>query len=380
MNLAARLAPLAPMAAACLAAPLVLGACASTERPRTPAAQAGDLRAAAASLEAANPVQPLPVPPLGAAGELTDLAFRVTPEKVRLGRWLFFDARLSADGRVSCATCHDPAHGFSEVEPVSTGVHGKTGTRKAPPILNAAFPIYPVWFWDGRAASLVEQAKGPMANPVEMGMSQERLVATVQGIAGYRRHFVEAFGDDRVDLDRIAEAIAAYEATRFSGNSAFDRFDAGDEKALDARQRQGRDLFFGKAACNQCHLGPQLSDSRFHNLGIGWKAPPPGADPRTGFSDPGRAAVTGKVEDTGAFKTPTLREGSRRAPYMHDGSVATLLAVVELYDRGGTKNPWLSGDVKPLGLTAAEKEALVAFLGALVGEGYQDTAPRLFPR
>jgi cytochrome c peroxidase len=386
MNRRARPPPLAPAALAALATPLALlalTACASAEGPRPatgapPPASAA--RSAAAALEADNPLRPLPVPPLGAAGELADLSFRVTPEKVRLGRWLFFDGRLSADGKVSCATCHDPAHGFSEAEPVSTGVHGKTGKRKAPPILNSAFPVYPVWFWDGRAASLAEQARGPMENPAEMGMTRDRLVATVQGIAGYRRYFAEAFGDDRVDLDRITEALASYEATRFSGNSRFDRFDAGDEGALDARQRLGRNLFFGKAACNQCHLGPQLSDSRFHNLGVGWKPPGEGADPRSGFADPGRAAVTGKVEDTGAFKTPTLRDCSKRAPYMHDGSVATLREAVELYDLGGTPNPWLSPDVKPLRLTAEEKEALVAFLEALEGEGYQDVAPRSFPR
>ena len=130
------------------------------------------------------PIRPLPVPPLGVAAEPADLPFRVTPEKVRLGRWLFFAARLSDDGKVSCATCHEPARGFSEAEPVSTGVHGRTGTRKAPPILNAAFPVYPVWFWDGRAASLQEQAKGPMENPVEMGMSRERIVAALQAVPG----------------------------------------------------------------------------------------------------------------------------------------------------------------------------------------------------
>jgi len=353
--------------------------CATPEAPRS-AATASSPRIAEAALEADNPLRPLPVPPLGVAAELADLPFRVTPEKVRLGRWLFFDARLSDDGKVSCATCHDPAHGFSETEPVSTGVHGKTGKRKAPPILNAAFAIYPVWFWDGRASSLSEQAKGPMANPLEMGMSHERIVAALKAIPGYRRYFAEAYGDDRVDLDRAAEAIASYEATRFSGNSAYDRFDAGDEQALTPPQRAGRDLFFGKAACKACHLGANLTDSRFHNLGVGWKEPSPGADPRTGFSDPGRAAVSGRSEDTGAFKTPTLRDCSRRAPYMHDGSVASLREVVDLYDRGGTRNPWLSSEMRPLGLTPAEREALLAFLLALDGEGFLDVAPRLFPR
>ncbi len=352
-------------------------ACASAEAPR--ATPAPDV-ARAPSWEAENPVRPLPIPPLGVAAELSDLSFRVTPEKVRLGRWLFYDPRLSRDAKVSCASCHDPAHGFSETEPVSTGVHGKKGMRKAPPILNVAFPVYPVFFWDGRASSLTEQAKGPMANPVEMGMTPDDVVGLVRSIRPYGRYFSEAFGDERVDFDRIAEAIASYEATRFSGNSAYDRWDAGDPRALSADERLGRDLFFGKAACNQCHLGFNFSDGRFHNLGVGWKEPAPGAPTRAGFADPGRAAITGKDEDLGAFKTPTLRDVSSRAPYMHDGSVATLRDAVLLYDRGGKRNPWLSAEVKPIGLSPGEVDALVAFLRALDGEGYRDDAPRSFPR
>jgi cytochrome c peroxidase len=219
-----------------------------------------------------------------------------------------------------------------------------------------------------------------MENPVEMGMTHAGIEATVRAIPGYARYFAEAFGDPRIDVDRVAEAIAAYEATRLSGNSAYDRWDAGDPAALDEKQKLGFRIFFGKAACNQCHLGPNLTDSRFHNLGVGWRAPPPGADPATGFADPGRVKVTGQARDTGAFKTPTLRDVSRRAPYMHDGSVATLREAVELYDRGGLANPWLSSDVKPLHLSPREVEALVAFLQALDGEGFDDVAPRSFPR
>jgi cytochrome c peroxidase len=359
-----------------LAVAVFLAACASAERPPPATAAPG----AAPEWEKDNPLLPLPTPPLGVAVDLADLRPAVTPEKVRLGRWLFFDPRLSADGKVSCASCHEPPSGFSEPEPVSTGIHGKKGSRKAPPILNAAFPVYPVWFWDGRAASLAEQAMGPMANPVEMGMTLGQVVSVVRSVPGYARHFREAFGDERIDIERVAEAIAAYESTRLSGNSAYDRWDAGDARALSAEQRLGRDLFFGKAACNQCHLGFNLTDGRFHNLGVGWKAPPPGSDPRRGFADPGRAGVTGKVEDTGAFKTPTLRDVSRRAPYMHDGSVATLREAVEIYDRGGVPNPWLSTDVKPLKLTPREVDALVAFLKALDGEGFLDEPPRTFPR
>jgi len=367
--------PVPPAALLPIAALLLAAACSSPEKARTAATPP-----AVPEWEAENPVRPLPPSPLGVAAEIADIVPRVTPEKVRLGRWLFYDPRLSADGTISCASCHEPSAGFSERHPVSTGVGGKKGTRKAPPVLNAAFPIYPVWFWDGRASSLAEQAKGPMENPVEMGMTHAGVESAVRAIPGYRRYFAEAFGDERIDVERVAEAIAAYEATRMSGNSAYDRWDAGDPGALDEKQKQGFRLFFGKAACNQCHLGPNLTDSRFHNLGVGWRTPAPGADPASGFADPGRAKVTGKASDTGAFKTPTLRDVSRRPPYMHDGSVATLREAVLVYDRGGIPNPWLSPDVKPLHLSSDQVDALVAFLEALDGEGFQDVAPRSFPR
>jgi len=225
----------------------------------------------------------------------------------------------------------------------------------------------------------VEQAKGPMINPVEMATTHDKVVATVSGLKGYRKLFRQAFGDDRIDIDRVAKAIAAYEATRLSGNSAYDRFDAGDPAALTGQQKLGRDVFFGKAECNACHLGQNFTDSRFHNLGVGWVDPPRGADPRTGFKDPGRAAVSGDPNDTGAFKTPTLRDCTRHAPYMHDGSMTSLRQVVLHYAKGGNRNPWLDKAVKPLALSDLEVDALVAFLSALEGEGDQDTAPASFP-
>ncbi len=329
--------------------------------------------------ERESPLLGLPPAPLGITADFASLPFAVTPEKVRLGRWLFYDRRLSADGTVSGGDCHHPQNAFSELEPHSTGVGHRAGARKSPSFVNGAFPIFPVWFWDGRAPSLVEQAKGPMVNPVEMANTHEKVVATVSGREGYRRAFRRAFGDDRICIDRVAEAIAAYEATRLSGNSAYDRFDAGDPAALTAQQRLGRDLFFGKAACNGCHLGQAFTDSRFHTLGVGWVQPPVGADPRTGFKDPGRAAVTRDPKDTGAFKTPTLRDCTRHAPYMHDGSITTLRQVVLHYAKGGNRNPWLDEAVKPLDLSDAEIDALVAFLSALEGEGYQDVEPASFP-
>jgi cytochrome c peroxidase len=334
---------------------------------------------AGATWELTNPVLPLPTPPLGSPADFAALPW-VTPEKVRLGRWLFHDTRLSADGTRSCASCHRSAHGFSEPTASSTGVRGRQGTRKAPPILNAAWPIYPVFFWDGRATSIVEQAKGPLANPIEMDMPLDAVVAVVAALPGYRRAFAEVFGDGRLDIDRIAEALAAYEATRLSGNAAADRFDAGDEAALSPAQRRGRTLFFGQAGCNKCHLGPNYTDSRFHNLGAGWRAPPPGSPLEAGFGDPGRSAISRDPRDTGAFKTPTLREVSRRAPYMHDGSLATLRDAVAHYRLGGIPNPWLSELSKPIPLSPGEVDDLVAFLEALDGEGFADATPRSFPR
>ncbi|MBK9517719.1 MAG: cytochrome-c peroxidase [Anaeromyxobacter sp.] len=362
---------------ALLAAGLLAGCRAAT--PAAPASTAAARPEAPPAWEADNPLRPLPEPPLGSPADFAAVPW-VTPAKVRLGRWLFFDARLSADGTISCASCHRPEHGFSEPTPHSTGVGGKEGGRKAPPILNAAFPVYPAYFWDGRAASLLEQAKGPMVNPVEMGATHQGVVATVSRLDGYRRYFAEAFGDPGVDIDRVAEALAAYEATRLSGNSKVDRFDAGDEAALDESERRGRDLFFGRAACNQCHLGPGYTDGKFHNLGVGWREPEPGAPAASGFADPGRAAISGDQRDLGAFKTPSLRDCSKHAPYMHDGSVETLREAVALYWRGGVKNPWLSERMEQVGFRRCEIDDLVAFLQALDGEGYQDTAPSAFPR
>jgi cytochrome c peroxidase len=359
---------------ALLALAFIGAACRSAPPPAAPAPGSGE-----EAWESDNPVRPLPEPPLGSPADFASTPW-VTPEKVRLGRWLFHDPRLSADGTLSCASCHRSSHGVSEPTAHSTGIRGQQGNRKAPPILNAAWPVYPFYFWDGRAGSLAEQAKGPLANPVEMAMPLDAVVAAVAARAGYRRAFAEAFGDGRIDIERIAEALAAYEATRLSGNSAADRYDAGDEAALNAAQRRGRALFFGRAGCNKCHLGPNYTDGRFHNLGAGWRPPPPGAPVASGFADPGRAAVTHDPRDTGAFKTPTLREVSRRAPYMHDGSLATLRDAVATYRLGGVPNPWLSELSRPIPLAPSEVDDLVAFLEALDGEGFADEPPRSFPK
>jgi cytochrome c peroxidase len=362
----------APLRALALLA-LALGACRAAEvRPA-----AGP--AAPPAWEAENPVRPLPEPPLGSPADFAAVPW-VTPAKVRLGRWLFHDPRLSADGTVSCASCHRSEHAFSEPTAISTGIHGRKGRRKSPPIVNAAWPVYPRYFWDGRAATLAEQAKGPLVDEDEMGNTLEGVVGAVSR-AGYARYFGEAFGDPSVDLDRVTEAIAAYEATLLSGNSRYDRFAAGDEGALSAEERRGMELFFGRAQCAQCHLGPSLSDAQFHNLGIGWRPPATAVQPLLeGFADKGRYEVTRDEKDVGAFKTPTLRDCSRRAPYMHDGSMATLEEAVLHYWRGGFSNPWLSERMTPVPMSRDDLVALVAFLRALDGEGFTDVPPRSFPR
>lgn len=324
--------------------------------------------------EAENPIRPIPASPLGLGEELAGLSEAPTPERVRLGRWLFHDPRLSSDGSVSCSTCHRSDHGFSEPAPVSTGVGGARGKRKAPPILNAAFAVFPVFFHDGRAGSLEEQALGPMVSELEMGNADhDRVVERLRGDGAYAPYFAEAFGDEEITIGRVTHAIADYERTLLSGNSAWDRWQAGDPAAVSADVKLGSELFFGKARCVTCHLGDSLTDWRFHATGVGWDA----AEGR--FRDRGRAAVTGEAGDEGAFKTPTLRDVARRAPYMHDGSVATLIDVVELYDRGGVAGAPVSPLIEALGLSEQERTALVAFLQALNGEGHQDPGPSAFP-
>ena len=336
--------------------------------------------------EASNPIIPIPDPPLGIGIEedgpakLTEFPDPPTPERVRLGRWLFFEKRLSDDNTISCATCHRPENAFSEPTPVSTGIGGQKGGRKAPSFINQAWTRLPHFFWDGRAGSLEEQAGGPMINPIEMGNKNHQVVvAKLAAIASYPKYFKEAFGTDEVNIERITKAIADYERTRMSGNSAWDRWRAGDQNAVSEEVQKGHRLFFGNAFCINCHLGQNLTDSKFHNLGVGW-------NPETKkFADEGRYAVTKKEADMGAFKTPSLRDVSKHAPYMHDGSIKTLREVVKLYGKGGEPNPYLSRKIdqrfaEQLDFTEEDITVIVEFMKALDGEGYQDTAPTAFPQ
>src|SRR5688572_16143178 len=334
--------------------------------------------------EQENPLLPIPEAPLGSDVNLAALPEPPTPARVRLGRWLFFDKRLSADGTVSCATCHQPEHAFSQPTAVSTGIGGQVGRRKAPSFVNGALTLYPHFFWDGRAASLEDQAMGPVSNPIEMGNTHEGMVKTIAAIPGYRPYFAEAFGSGEVTKDRIAKALADYERTRMSGNSPYDRWRRlRDQSAVPDAVKRGHDLFYGKGACTQCHVGSRFTDNTFHNIGIGWDAA------TKTFADEGRYAVTkaqgsGGATDTdrGAFKTPTLRDVARHAPYMHDGSLATLREVVEYYNRGGNANPYMDPKMPahPLELTPTDVDDLVAMLESLSGTGYEDKAPEAFPK
>jgi cytochrome c peroxidase len=282
----------------------------------------------------------------------------MTPAKIELGKLLYFDPRLSVDNTVSCATCHDPKRGFTDQRPFSEGVDGKTGTRNSPTVINTAFGNFQ--FWDGRAPSLEEQAKGPIENPVEMAHTLEGARGKIAAIGGYRPYFVAAFGDAEVTVDRMANAIATYERTVLSGNSAWDRFVyGGDETALSPSAQRGLALFEGKANCTRCHIGFNLTDGLFHNIGVSMDSEDP---------DLGRYVVTQDEKDKGAFKTPTLRDIQKTAPYMHDGSVATLEEVMDLYVMGGESNPWLDSNMEELDLDDQEIADVLAFLRSLEGD------------
>jgi cytochrome c peroxidase len=285
-----------------------------------------------------------------------------TRAKIALGRRLFFERRLSRDGSISCSTCHDPVHAFASGRRVAIGIEGRHGTRNVPTIVNRGYGRS--FFWDGRASSLEAQALEPIRNPLELGSRLADVVQRLRSVRSYRAAFRAAFAADPNERD-LARALASFVRTIASGDSSFDRAMDRQPHALSSSARSGLALFVGKANCWVCHRGPTLTDEQFHNTGVAWRtrrgttAPAP--------SDPGRATVTGRTEDRGAFKTPTLREVARTAPYMHDGSFGTLEAVVEYYDRGGQPNPGLDERIRPLHLSAAEKRDLVAFLRALRG-------------
>jgi cytochrome c peroxidase len=276
--------------------------------------------------------------------------------KIMLGKQLYFDTRLSKDNTISCATCHDPALGWSDKGPTSKGIAGQMGGRRSPPVSNAAY--IPLQFWDGRSPSLEDQAKGPIQNPIEMGNTHQAMIRTVADIPGYVEEFKRVFGEGPITVQQVADAIAAFERTVVTTDSRFDRYARGDHAALTRLEKQGLEVFNGKGHCTACHWGPNFTDGRFHNLGV------PVSDPKN--PDQGRYAVTKDGRDMRAFKTPTMRDASLRAPYLHDGSEKTLESLIDFYNRGGGNDANLDPLMVPLGLSKLEKTALVAFIRALV--------------
>jgi len=289
-----------------------------------------------------------------------------TRETIALGRRLYYDPQLSADGTISCASCHEPQFAFGDSRKVSLGVGGKTGTRHAPTVINSAYNAFQ--FWDGRSPSLEDQAKGPIANPVEMAHTLDGVVHRLQVDPKYRDLFKTAWGTDQITIEMVAKSIASFERTVIAGNSPFDRFYFGhDKKALSPAAQRGFKLFTDpkKANCAVCHtVGKDdalFTDNKFHNLGIG-------ADTRGNLNDPGRYAVTKQDADLGCFKTPTLRNLANRAPFMHDGSFPSVKDALAHYIGGGNMNDHLDKEIHALDfLTFDERDDLLQFLDSLNG-------------
>jgi len=281
-----------------------------------------------------------------------------TDEKAALGKRLFFDKILSSDRTVSCATCHDPERAFADTKALAVGISGRIGKRHSPALINRAFGR--AHFWDGRAISLEAQVVQPISDRNEMDLPLEDAVARLAGDSVYRDAFQSVFGRP-VSGDDLGRALATYLRTIRSTDSPYDRFMAGAADAMTADQLQGLQIFRTKARCIFCHSEPLFTDEQFQNTGVAWQAE------TTSYQDDGRFMVSNQPRDRGKFKTPTLREIGRTAPYMHDGSLATLEAVVDFYDRGGRPNQNLFPMIRPIGLTPAEKQQLISFLGALSG-------------
>ena len=287
-----------------------------------------------------------------------------TPEKVALGQMLYHDPRLSSTGTVSCASCHNTMLGGEDNRPNAMGVNGQTGGRSAPTVWNAAFNK--VQFWDGRAASLEEQAAGPVTNPIEMGMkSWDDVVARLKTIEGYQEAFEKVFGKDSISKDNATKAIAAYERTLITPNSPYDKYVQGDESALTEQQVRGMNKAV-ELGCTGCHSGPAFNGpGMFHKFPVN----------NSGFfeakyhfkKDKGLAEVTKKAEDENMWKVPTLRNVALTAPYFHNGSVKTLDEAVKIMAK-----LQLNQD-----LSDAEVADVVAFLNALTGEFPKQSMPTL---
>jgi len=314
----------------------------------------------------------------------------MTPSKVELGRKLFFDARLSSDGRISCSSCHDPKLAFTDGRAVAEGISGRRGSRNSPTLLNAMFNTGQ--FWDGRADTLEDQAVQPLVNSLEMGNdSYDEVVKRLRAIPEYAAEFQSVFGSE-VKIELIGKAIAAYERALVSGDSPLDRFVAGDQNAISESAKQGFALFRGKARCSRCHTFsdalPFFTDFNYHNTGVA--ANHPNFDKlsrqayavietdkarevidamakQEGGQELGRVLITYQVFDIGSYRTPSLRNIALTAPYFHNGSAKTLADVVKFYNEGGRQNINREWDLDPLALTLDEQRDLIAFLESLTG-------------
>jgi len=314
----------------------------------------------------------------------------MTPAKIELGRKLFFDARLSVDGRISCASCHDPKLAFTDGRAVAEGIAGRRGSRNSPTLLNAMFNTGQ--FWDGRADTLEDQALQPLVNPLEMGNdSHDEVVKRLRAIPEYRAEFQSVFGSE-VKIELVGKAIAAYERALVSGDSPLDRFVAGDQNAISEAAKRGFALFRGKARCSRCHTFsdalPFFTDFNYHNTGVA--ANNPNFDKlsrqayavidtdkakevidalakQEGGQELGRVLITYQLFDIGSYRTPSLRNIALTAPYFHDGSAKTLADVVKFYNAGGRRNINREWDLDALALTEDEQRDLIAFLESLTG-------------
>ena len=316
-----------------------------------------------------------------------------SPEKIVLGRLLFNDSRFSADQTVSCASCHQADKAFTDDLALARGIKKQKGTRNTPTLINAA--LFETFFLDGRATSLEEQALGPLINPIEHGLQNyQKIIGIIRQDNGYTGRFKQVFKVpvNGIDITLVAKAIAAYERTLVSGNSLFDQYYFGrDPTKLSDSAARGLRLFRRKANCANCHEiswnNAFFSDNRFYNIGVGFNRIKPilpkliarikngkmSADELTAEqrSELGRFNVTHNVTDIGKFKTPTLRNIALTGPYMHDGSMTTLVEVIDYYNQGGQANPFLDAAMFPLHLTDQEKTDLEAFLRSLTSADYQ---------
>jgi cytochrome c peroxidase len=347
-----------------------------------------------------------PILPLGLAAGMSQMAGLdnnpLTRAKIELGRQLFFDSRLSQDSSISCASCHHPDFGYAKNTQFGEGTKGQKGNRNSPIAYNRI--LSSVQFWDGRAPTLEEQAKGPIANPIEMSNTHEVCVEYLNKIPGYKVQFDRVFPSEGVTIDNVAKAIASFERALVTGPSPWDYHVSlkeftdlysadyedlelmkeddpelyeeyaalkkqAEENPMSESAVRGAELFFGqKASCTACHVGANFTDELYHNIGVGMEAEKP---------DFGRYEITKVEKEKGAFKTPTVRNVELTGPYMHDGSQKTLEEVVEWYDKGGHPNQWLDEKIKPLKLTPEEKADLVAFMKALTGPLPKVQAERL---